>query len=204
LVASYIEALDLSAIIVLAPAAAGELSLIRTGLDPVDVAARESERTGQELEIAAVRWCANVRRVETLVGMIEAAFPRTEDGWLATSAIIAKNAIDIVAHDNRIVLYTDEGLRNCAEAAVRAVDQQIEAMRARGDWRRVSRCYKAYRLARTAAGEKAQPWAAWFANYKAEMVRAAAMTAAELRREPLAPPFNVRSLAAPISSASSV
>jgi hypothetical protein len=47
-------------------------------------------------------------------------------------------------------------------------------MKRAGELRPITRAYREHRLARAAEGKGAQPWCAWFANYKGELVRAAA------------------------------
>jgi hypothetical protein len=90
------------------------------------------------------------------------------------AAYIAVKAVEIVAGELGVALETDASIRDRAEATVAAVELQLERMKQAGELRRVTRSYREYRLARAATGEGAQAWCAWFANYKAELVRAAA------------------------------
>jgi hypothetical protein len=82
--------------------------------------------------------------------------------------------VELVANDLGVALETDASLRERAEATVRAVELQLERMKRAGELRPVTRTYREYRLARAAAGAGAQAWCMWFANDKADLVRAAA------------------------------
>jgi len=93
-------------------------------------------------------------------------------GWRSVAA--ATKAIEIVAADSGVALETDAALNDRAEAAVRAVELELQAMKARGELRQVNRAYREQRLARERLGNRAQPYGAWFANYKVGLVRLAA------------------------------
>jgi hypothetical protein len=84
---------------------------------------------------------------------------------------IAIKAVELVAGDLGVMLEADASLRDRAEATVRAVDLEVEAMKRAGELRSVNQAYRQHR--------RAHPWCAWFDNYRAGLIRAAADLASE-------------------------
>jgi hypothetical protein len=180
-VRAYIDALDLHAICILTAASSDERVMIRFGRDVDAAVERASAKIGAPAELKATRWCSRNRDAKRIVVTCNAELARVGGGW---TALIALKAVEIVAKDFGVTLQTDVSVRERAEAAVRAVELQLETMKRSGQLRAVTRAYKEYRLARAAAGQGAQPWSAWFANYKVRLVRTAAHTAAAVGRDP--------------------
>ena len=69
------------------------------------------------------------------------------------------------------MLYTDEEIVAAAMAAIARVDEEIERLQRAGELKSVNRSYKIYRTETTARGEMALPYAQWFNEYKANLVR---------------------------------
>ncbi len=69
------------------------------------------------------------------------------------------------------MLYTDEEIVVAATAAIARVDEEIERQRRAGELKSVNRSYKIYRTETTARGGMALPYAQWFNEYKANLVR---------------------------------
>jgi hypothetical protein len=132
--------------------------------------------------LAAVRWCAREPRAKAIAHQARARFKRlaVDDGWLvAVDVSVALEAIDAVGLKLNGRLVSDDDLRARAELAMRAVDQHIERLRAAGEFRALTKRYKAERLARTAAGQAVRPWGSWLADFKIGMLREAAAITAE-------------------------
>ncbi len=67
------------------------------------------------------------------------------------------------------MLYTDEEIVAAATAAIARVNEEIERQLRAGELKSVNRSYKIYRT--TARGGMALPYAQWFNEYKANLVR---------------------------------
>jgi hypothetical protein len=177
LVRAFIGALDLTPIAVFA-LSKNEPVLICAGGGVAGMAKRVSAMTDMPIEAKAVRWCAGGRDAKLIASTCNNELPQLGDGWLAVSAPIAIKAVELVAGDLGIIpLESDASVRSRAEATVRLVELELERLRTAGEFRSVTRAYREYRLARAAEGKGAQSWCAWFASYKAELVRAAARRA---------------------------
>lgn len=173
-VRAYVDALDLTAVCVLAPAA-GEPVTIRAGRDlPAILKRIRIACSDQSIEAKATLWCARHGDAKLIVATCNNQLPQLAGGWWAVSAPIAIKAVEIVAGDLGVAIETDASLHERAEAAVHRTELELERMKNAGDLRPVTRAYREYRLAREAEGKGAQSWCAWFANYKMELVRAAA------------------------------
>ena len=67
-------------------------------------------------------------------------------------------------------LSADE-IRDGASIAVARVEREIERMRRAGELKAVNTSYRQYRLTLAERGERALPYAAWMARFKASLVR---------------------------------
>jgi hypothetical protein len=85
-------------------------------------------------------------------------------------------AIESAAKRFRVVLYSDEEICADAEGIIGRVEEKIENLKRGGEMKSVNQSYRAHRLAATARGEKAAPYADWLNKYTADLVRELAAT----------------------------
>jgi hypothetical protein len=163
----FVDSLEMTAVCVIARPDR-QAVMIRAARDPSALV----ERVGAD--IYWTRW-ARPDHSRMIVDDTNAQLPKLHGRWLGVTPAVASKAVEIVAGELGAQLTTDVDLQERAAAAVRLVEMQIECMKASGELRAVTRAYRAYRLARAAEGRAAQSWCAWFANWKAQMVRAAAV-----------------------------
>jgi hypothetical protein len=78
-------------------------------------------------------------------------------------------------------LQAEETVRAIALQAVQHVEQTFQRMMGAGELRGLNRRYRSYRLARVAAGKRAQPYGAWIAGQKLALIRATADVAVRYR-----------------------
>jgi hypothetical protein len=170
-VQGYIAELGLVGIFVVATAGGNQVKIGASSDVPKALKRLAADRAGAK--VAAVRWCAREARAKTIAQQARARFKRLadDDGW---------HAVGLKLNGR---LATDKDLQSRAEVAKRAVDQHIKRLRAAGEFRALTRRYKAERLERSAAGQAVRPWSAWLADFKIGMLRAAAAIGSETRRE---------------------
>jgi hypothetical protein len=80
-------------------------------------------------------------------------------------------AIEGAARRLRIALYSDDDIAMDAERIISRVEAEIENLKRAGQLKSVNQSYRAHRLQALARGEKAVPYADWFNQYKANLVR---------------------------------
>ena len=157
LIRAYLSALDLTAIYI---RAADRAKLGRGQEPPADA--------------LAVWWCDRAGDAEVLAQAVRAEMGRRRLEGPAAAARL----VEICAEQIGVRLRYDAELREAADAAVARIECKFAEMLKGGQLRDLNRRYKEYRLCRTAAGEKAQPYAAWIAARKLAMVKATAQAAA--------------------------
>jgi hypothetical protein len=69
------------------------------------------------------------------------------------------------------MLYSDDEVCAEADGIIARVEEEIENLKRAGQMKSVNQSYRAHRLEASARGEKAAPYADWFNNYKANLVR---------------------------------
>lgn len=171
LLRAYVGALDLSAVYVLRVSAA-----VRVGSssDPADVL----KRAGAEAVLAFVGWCRNKDRAFMAVELCQRALG--DRGLKLVRGAVAAPAEDVVrvlvdvAATIGLELQDEEEVRAIALATVQHVEETFERMMHAGGLRDLNRRYREHRLARVAAGERAQPYSAWIANQKVALIRSTA------------------------------
>jgi hypothetical protein len=169
--AAYREGLGLAAIVALREHAAARV--VATSEMHAGAAVRDKGA------VVAQFWCrraADADRV-ALAATARLRGRESHDGHEGSSSSASAPAannlravIEGAAKRLRIALYSDDEIRAEADVVIARVEAEIENLKGAGQLKSVNQSYRAYRLAASARGERAVPYADWFNKYKANLV----------------------------------
>lgn len=166
LIAAYREGLGLAAVM-----------LVR-GAAKIRISAPASLGAGAlaEGETAHVWWCRRRADAERLAAAAARQWQRRAQRQQESSAspqavADAAAAIEKAAERLGIRVWPDEEIAAEAVGLIASVEEQLEHLRRGGQLRAVNRSYRTHRMQAAARGEKTPTYAAWFADYKADLVR---------------------------------
>ncbi len=169
LIAAYREGFGLAAIAVIGVATGVRIAALASGCDA-------ALAPGETIE--AQWWC---RRASDAARVAAAATTRLRRGQSkhetsgsaapGSALDLAGKAVVVAARQCGLMLYTDEEIVAAAMAAIARVDEEIERLQRAGELKSLNRSYKIYRTETTARGEMALPYAQWFNEYRANLVR---------------------------------
>lgn len=169
MIAAYREGFSLVAVAVVSAATGKQIAVLDGGSRPALAPGEKVEtqwwcrRAADAARVAAVA-TTRLRRGQSRHEARDFAAP-------ASAFNLAGKTIVVAARQCGVTLYTDEETVTAAMAAIVRVDEGIERLRRAGELKSINRSYKIYRTEKTARGEPALPYARWFSEHKANLVR---------------------------------
>jgi hypothetical protein len=170
--AAYREGLGLAAIVATCEAAAVRIVAIAE--------AHAGAVVRDERAFVARFWCRRAADADRVALAATARLRRREprdDPESSPPSVSAPAVNDLraaiagAAKRLRVALYSDDEIHAEADAVIARVEAEIENLKRAGELKSVNQSYRAYRLAASARGERAAPYADWFNKYRANLVR---------------------------------
>jgi hypothetical protein len=169
LIAAYRDGLGLAAIAIIRDATGVRIATFGNASDCTPSA-------GEQIETRW--WCRRSADAARVAAAATARLRRDESKDIAAvpvgascSAQRAGAAIAAAAKQCGVTLYSEAETAAAAMAMIARVDEEIEQLQRTGELKSVNRSYRSYRTETTARGEIALPYAQWFNQYKANLVR---------------------------------
>lgn len=174
---AYLDALPLCAVAVVAPLRVREFVIVQVTRNPAQLVQEIAARRRVAMRLAGARWCRDPGRAGMILWLCHeqwsAGGADLGDGCYALAAADALHAIEHTADECCEPREVLARARQQAEAAAALVERR---MGEGAGMRDLNRGYKNYRLAETAAGNRALPYVQWIGQRKVDAVAKIAPT----------------------------